>query len=87
LNRRPFGDKIEPKETAANEETRMDEVTYVCSVCHKQATVKKGDPIPMCCRREMEPLPFCTSVPQAEMVRDGAGDQPCDDGTLPRKKK
>jgi hypothetical protein len=41
----------------------------------------------MCCRREMEPLPFCTSVPQAEMVRDGAGDTPCDDGTLPRKKK
>jgi hypothetical protein len=87
LNEAFFGDKMASIESAVNEETRMDEVTYVCSVCHRQTTIKKGDPVPMCCRREMEPLPFCTSVPQAEMVRDGAGDTPCDDGTLPRKKK
>ena len=37
--------------------------------------------------KEMEPLPFCTSAPHAEMSRNYDKDEPCDPGTLPRKKK
>jgi hypothetical protein len=65
----------------------MSEVTYVCSVCHRQVTVEQGQPVPLCCRKEMSPLPFCTSVPNPEMVRSHEGDEPCDDGTLPKKRK
>ncbi len=65
----------------------MNEVTYVCSVCHRQVAVPKGRRVPLCCHKEMEPLPFCTSVPNPEMVRDHEGDEPCDDGTAPQKRR
>jgi hypothetical protein len=64
----------------------MGEVTYTCSVCGKKGKAKKGKPIPLCCHKEMEPLPFCTSAPHAEMSRTGDEDGPCDDGTMARKK-
>jgi hypothetical protein len=55
----------------------MSEQIYGCRICNKQVKVKKGKPVPICCKREMEPLPFCTLAPTAEMSRD---DEPCDDG-------
>jgi hypothetical protein len=72
---------------ACREEMDMDEVTYICSVCKKETSVKKGQPIPLCCGKEMGPLPFCTSVPNPEMSRNSDADEPCDPGTLPRKRK
>ena len=71
----------------------MSDVIYTCSVCGKQAKPKKGKPIPLCCKKEMEPLPFCTTQPHPEMARNYDEDLPCDDGTLhhpkpePEKKK
>jgi hypothetical protein len=65
----------------------MSEATYFCSVCGKEVKVKIGKPVPLCCHKEMEPLPFCTAPPNAEMVRDDQGIDPCDDGTQPRKRK
>jgi len=65
----------------------MSEVTYYCSVCQKEKTVKEGDPVPLCCGREMEPLPFCTSAPNPEMARNYDADEPCDPGTIPQKRK
>jgi hypothetical protein len=59
----------------------MSEKIYVCSVCEKQATVKDGDPVPLCCGRKMEPPPYCTSAPNPEMARNYEGGEPCDDGT------
>jgi hypothetical protein len=35
----------------------------------------------------MEPMPFCTAVPTAEMARNYAEDEPCLDGTARRQKK
>lgn len=65
----------------------MSEATYFCSVCKKEARVKKGRPIPLCCGKEMEPLPFCTTAPHPEMARNYDADEPCDDGTQPRPRK
>jgi hypothetical protein len=64
----------------------MSEVVYTCSVCGKAAKVKKGEPVPLCCKKEMEPLPFCTTAPNAEMARNDNEDLPCDDGTQAKKK-
>lgn len=64
----------------------MSDVTYFCSACRKEALVKTGEPIPLCCGKEMEPLPFCTTAPNAEMARNGDPDEPCDNGTQPRKR-
>jgi len=64
----------------------MSDVTYSCSVCQKKISVKPGDAIPVCCGREMVPLPFCTTAPNPEMARNYDADEPCDPGTLPRKK-
>ena len=63
----------------------MSEATYHCSVCGKESKVKEGEPIPLCCHKEMEPLPYCTSAPNAEMARNEDADEPCDDGTGHRK--
>jgi hypothetical protein len=73
----------------------MSSITYACSVCGNQVTVEKGDPIPLCCKKEMEPLPFCTTQPHPEMARNYDEDLPCNDGTqvhpkpepVPAKKK
>jgi len=59
----------------------MSSITYMCSVCGKQATAEKGKPIPLCCKKEMEPLPFCTTQPHPEMARNYDEDLPCNDGT------
>jgi hypothetical protein len=64
----------------------MSNVIYVCGVCDKRIEVKDGAPAPQCCKREMEPLPFCTSVPNAEMSRNYDADEPCADGTTPKKR-
>ncbi len=65
----------------------MSDVTYVCSACRKEASVKTGESVPLCCGKEMEPLPFCTTAPQSEMARNYDADEPCDDGNQPRKRK
>jgi hypothetical protein len=70
----------------------MSSVTYKCSVCGKEVVVDKNDPVPVCCNKEMGPLPYCTEAPNPEMARNYDEDLPCDDGTLrhpkpePRKK-
>jgi hypothetical protein len=71
----------------------MSRITYKCSVCGREVEVEKDDPVPICCNKEMEPLPFCTTQPHPEMARNYDEDLPCDDGTLhhpkpePAKKK
>lgn len=60
----------------------MSSVTYRCSVCGKEVEVEKGAPVPICCNKEMEPLPFCMTQPHPEMARNYDEDLPCDDGTL-----
>jgi len=64
----------------------MSSVVYACSVCGRKVTVGKDDPVPLCCHKEMEPLPFCTTAPNPEMARNYDEDEPCDDGTLARPK-
>jgi DNA-directed RNA polymerase subunit RPC12/RpoP len=59
-----------------------DGMTYKCSVCGREVTVEKGGSVPFCCKKEMEPLPFCTEQPQSEMARNYDEDLPCNDGTL-----
>jgi len=34
----------------------------------------------------MEPLPFCTKAQDPEMARNYEVDEPCDDGTIPKKR-
>jgi hypothetical protein len=74
-------------------ESAMSEVIYTCAVCGKERKAKTGKPIPLCCKKEMAPLPFCTSAPNPEMSRNYDEDMPCDDGTqakpkaAPKKKK
>jgi hypothetical protein len=63
----------------------MSELIYSCRICGKQAKAKKGQPVPLCCKKEMEPLPFCTRVPDPEIVRADE-DEPCQDGTAPKRK-
>ncbi|OGD10075.1 MAG: hypothetical protein A2Y86_02415 [Candidatus Aminicenantes bacterium RBG_13_62_12] len=58
----------------------MSDITYVCGVCGKQVKQEKGKPAPLCCRKEMEPLPYCTKASDAEMSRLTDEDGPCDDG-------
>ncbi len=60
-----------------------EKVIYKCSACKKEAGVKKGEKVPICCEKEMaiiDPLPYCTSVPHSEMSRNNTSDEPCDDG-------
>ncbi len=64
----------------------MSDIQYVCSVCGKKTTAKKGEDVPACCGQPMEPLPFCTVPPNPEMVRNYDSGEPCDDGTIPRKR-
>jgi len=65
----------------------MSENTFVCRTCGKQVKVKKGKPAPSCCQTEMEPLPYCTTVPNPEMSRFENPDEPCADGATPKKYK
>jgi hypothetical protein len=63
----------------------MSEVVYICSVCGRESKVEKGQPVPLCCAKEMGPLPFCTTAPNPEMARSSDEDLPCDDGTGTKK--
>ncbi|MBN2199845.1 MAG: hypothetical protein JW747_08370 [Candidatus Aminicenantes bacterium] len=58
----------------------MSDITYVCRHCGRQVTVEEGKPAPICCQEPMEPLSYCTKVPDAEMSRLADDDEPCDDG-------
>ena len=42
------------KTTFSEEHTADADHTYYCAVCNKYMNVKKGQPVPMCCGREME---------------------------------
>jgi len=66
----------------------MSDAVYSCKTCGKQAKVPLGKPVPFCCGQKMEPepLPYCTSAPNPEMARNYSPDEPCDDGTLPKKR-
>jgi len=66
----------------------MSDLTYRCSVCGKTAVLKTGEPVPMCCHMEMEPLPYCTAaISDPEQARNYREDEPCDDGMQAPKKK
>jgi len=45
------GGKTEPSPRIAEKDG-----TYYCPVCNKYINVKKGDPIPYCCGKVMEPV-------------------------------
>ena len=64
----------------------MSELIYKCRECNRQITIKKGQPVPFCCKKEMEPLPLCTKAQDSEMARNYDADEPCDDGTTPKKR-
>ncbi|MDR3089752.1 MAG: hypothetical protein LBU39_08050 [Desulfobulbaceae bacterium] len=40
--------------TTYSEHKATKEGTYYCATCNKYVKVKAGDPIPLCCGREME---------------------------------
>jgi hypothetical protein len=65
----------------------MSDVGYKCPHCGKQIAAPKEKPAPVCCGAPMkaEPLPYCTKVPNAEMDREIDADEPCADGTQPKK--
>lgn len=65
----------------------MAERIYYCTVCERRETVKDGDPVPFCCGRDMEPLPYCTAAPQSEMARNYDEDAPCADGVKTAESK
>lgn len=67
----------------------MCNVTYKCAACGREVAVSKTQPAPRCCGKDMEaePLPFCTTAPNPEMARNYEADEPCDDGTVPKKAK
>jgi hypothetical protein len=64
----------------------MSELIYVCDICHKQVKGKQGKPAPLCCKKEMEPLRSCVSVPDPEISRNYREDEPCQDGSQPKKR-
>jgi hypothetical protein len=67
----------------------MSDAVYCCRKCGQQETIPVGKPAPICCGQPMEPepLPFCTSAPNPEMARNYDPQEPCDPGTIPKKKK
>ena len=63
----------------------MADPIYHCPECHRQAVVKEGESVPVCCGMPMEPLPYCpAAVSDPEQARNYREDGPCDDGTLPK---
>jgi len=63
----------------------VKELTYSCSLCGKEAKAKEGKPAPVCCKKPMEPLPFCTVPETAETSRNYNADEPCADGSTKHK--
>jgi hypothetical protein len=65
----------------------MNEAGYTCARCGKHISLPAEKPAPVCCGAAMtaDPLPYCTKVPNAEMARGVDADEPCADGTQPKK--
>ena len=42
--------------TTYSDETAAEDNTYYCAICNKYKKVKKGEAIPYCCGRVMEPI-------------------------------
>jgi len=42
--------------TVVSEQVSEDDSTCLCEICNKYINVKKGQPIPLCCGRVMEPI-------------------------------
>ncbi|PID44987.1 MAG: hypothetical protein CR981_00865 [Proteobacteria bacterium] len=40
--------------TYSEEKKAETEATYYCQICNKYVNVKAGDPVPLCCGRDME---------------------------------
>ena len=66
----------------------MSELSYTCPRCGKRIVLSADKPAPVCCGVTLsaDPLPACTKVPNAEMARPGDADEPCADGTSPKKR-
>ncbi len=66
----------------------MSEVGYTCPRCGKHITLPPDKPAPVCCGAALtaDPLPYCTKAPTAEMDREIDADEPCADGTQPKKR-
>jgi hypothetical protein len=77
---------IEAEQNEGQKESLMSDVTYTCFMCGNEVKVEKGKPAPLCCMKDMEPLPFCTTAPNPEMARNNDADEPCNDGTQAKKK-
>ncbi len=44
------------KTTYSDKKKVEEECTYLCSICQKYMHCKPGEPVPMCCGKEMEPM-------------------------------
>jgi hypothetical protein len=55
---------------------------YRCSSCSATREYKEGEPVPVCCEKQMslEALPICATTSHPEMARNTDSDEPCDDG-------
>ncbi len=42
--------------TTYSDKKADDDCSYYCSICNKYINLKTGDPIPLCCGKEMEKL-------------------------------
>lgn len=42
------------KTVYSNDKTAKADDTYLCDICNKYMKVQKGDPVPLCCGRDME---------------------------------
>ena len=43
-------------QTTYSDKKVEEDCTYFCAICNKYKNCKKGEPIPLCCGKEMEPL-------------------------------
>ncbi len=44
-------------QTTYSKEHKVEEdCTYYCAICNKYKNCKAGEPVPLCCGKEMEPL-------------------------------
>lgn len=42
--------------TVMSEQVSPDDCTYICEICNKYMNVGKGQEVPLCCGRVMEPV-------------------------------
>lgn len=77
---------VSVREIRGTGEFVMPDPIYHCRECNRRAAVKEGDAIPFCHGLQMEPLPYCpAAISDPEQARNYREDEPCDDGTLPKK--